>query len=136
MHRALGANFVAGSVVAANGTVPITKYIGRACNGLGVLNNAVTIKPAGTYSITGFVTMTDTAAGNVAIQLYENGVAIANTVASVAVAAIGDSFVLPIDYMIYKAPGCPCSVSLDSISIVVTEGGGTVTGGAINVKTV
>lgn len=92
------------------------------CN-LRLSGNAIECDGQGYYTIDGNVSVAPTAAGNVTVALFNNGVQIPGAIAYGAVSTAGNSTTLPLETTIRQ--GCCCD-SADNITVVLIEGAGTV----------
>ena len=92
------------------------------CN-LRLSGNAIECDGQGYYTIDGNVSVAPTAAGNVTVALFNNGVQIPGAIAYGAVSTAGNSVTLPLETTIRQ--GCCCD-SADNITVVLIEGAGTV----------
>lgn len=85
--------------------------------------NAIEISGEGYYEIDAMVSLAPTAAGNVTVALYENGVQIPGAIASGSVSTAGNALTLPLVATIRQ--GCRCD-SADNITCVLVAGASTV----------
>ena len=85
--------------------------------------NAIEISGEGYYIIDASVSVAPTAAGNVTVALFNNGVQVTGGVAYGSVGTAGDPTALPIVATIRE--GCCCE-GADSLTLVLLEGAGTV----------
>lgn len=109
--------------VALNGIISLGSVLRRfGCN-CRLSGNAIEVTGEGYYTIDTTVTATPTAAGNVTVALYSNGVQIPGTLVSGGVTTVGNSVTLPIVTTIRQ--GCCCD-SADNITCVLTEGPGII----------
>ena len=109
--------------VALNGIVSLGSVLRRfGCN-LRLNGNAIEISGEGYYTIDCDVTVVPTAAGNVTVALYSNGVQIPGAVAS-SVGTVGSPVTLPITTTVRQ--GCCCD-GATSITCVLLAGPGNVT---------
>lgn len=109
--------------VALNGIISLGSVLRRfGCN-CRLSGNAIEVTGEGYYTIDATVTATPTAAGNVTVALYSNGVQIPGTLVSGGVTTVGNSVTLPIVTTIRQ--GCCCD-SADNITCVLTEGPGVI----------
>lgn len=109
--------------VALNGIISLGSVLRRfGCN-CRLSGNAIEVTGEGYYTIDATVTATPTAAGNVTVALYSNGVQIPGTLVSGEVTTVGNSVTLPIVTTIRQ--GCCCD-SADNITCVLTEGPGVI----------
>ena len=109
--------------VALNGIISLGSVLRRfGCN-LRLSGNAIECVGEGYYVVDCNVTVAPTAAGDVTVALYDNGVQIPGAIASGTVAAAGDFITLPIETTIRQ--GCCCD-SAESITAVLLAGPGDV----------
>ena len=109
--------------VALNGIISLGSVLRRfGCN-LRLSGNAVECVGEGYYTISCNVSVAPTAAGDVAVALFDNGVQIPGAIAYGSVAAAGDLITLPIETTIRQ--GCCCD-SADSVTVVLLAGPGDV----------
>lgn len=85
--------------------------------------NAIEISGEGYYEIDAAVSLAPTAAGNVTVALYENGVQIPGAIAYGSVSTAGNSLTLPLTATIRQ--NCCCD-SADNITCVLVAGASTV----------
>ena len=110
--------------VAANSIINLGSVLRRyGCN-CRLNGNAIEIDGCGYYTVDAAVTLAPTAAGNVTIALFENGVRIAGATATGSVTTAGNSVTLPIITTLRQ--GCNCD-GASSITCVLIEGPSTVT---------
>ena len=84
----------------ANTNIPFTvAYNTNNNTAYDATNNIVNITKPGFYDVTANLVVTGVAAGNISAQLYANGVAIPEAVASGTSGAVTDVITLPIDDM-------------------------------------
>lgn len=106
--------------VTVGSTLPLGTTIRRfGCNLRLSGNTAIEVSGEGYYTISGTVTLTPDAIGNVAIAVQENGVTIPGTAVTGSVSTVGNSVTLPVEATIRK--GCNCS-GADQLTLVLTEG--------------
>ena len=109
--------------VALNGIISLGSVLRRfGCN-LRLSGNAIECTGEGYYTISCNVTVSPTAAGDVSVALFDNGVQIPGAIAAGTVAAAGDLITLPIETTIRQ--GCCCD-SAESITAVLLAGSGDV----------
>ena len=108
--------------VAAGGVLDLGTTIRRyGCN-CRLNGNAVELQGEGYYVVDGAVTVAPTAAGNVQVAVYVNGVPLTGVVATEAATA-GGAVTLPLVGTIRQ--GCCCDSS-DNVTLVLVSGAGTV----------
>ena len=113
-----------------NGILGLGNIIYRFGPNLCVNNNALSIMGAGYYSILASATILPTAAGQVTLELYRNGVPIPGASATVNATSttIPITIALPPTMIKVNYNGsCPCERIPESITIVATTGEGTAT---------
>ena len=109
--------------VALNGIIALGSVLRRfGCN-LRLNGNAIEISGEGYYTADCNVTVVPTAAGNVTVALYANGVQIPGAIAS-SVGAAGSPVTLPISTTVRQ--GCCCD-GATSITCALLAGPGNVT---------
>ena len=109
--------------VALNSIISLGSVLRRyGCN-LRLSGNAVEVSGEGYYKIDCNVSVAPTAAGNVTIAIYNNGVQIPGAIAYGAVSTAGNPITLPVETTIRQ--GCCCD-SADSLTVVLLAGAGTV----------
>lgn len=109
--------------VALDGVISLGSVLRRfGCN-LRLNGNAIEINGDGYYTLDCGVTVVPTAAGNVTVALYANGVQIPGAVSS-SVGAAGSPITLPITSTVRQ--GCCCD-GATSITCVLLAGPGNVT---------
>ena len=94
--------------------------------------NAIEIVGSGYYTIDCAVTVSPTAAGDVTVALYENGVQIPGAIATGTVAAADDFVTLPITTTIRQM----CCESADNITCILITGEGEVSNISLRVEKV
>lgn len=110
-------------VVALNSIITlgsVQRRFGCSCK---LSGNAIEISEPGYYLVDVIVTATPTAAGNVTVALYEDGVAVQGGTSTGSVTTVGNSTTIPIVATVRK--GC-CDVNASNLTIVLTEGAGVV----------
>lgn len=118
-------------VVAANSIIDIGSVIRRfGCN-LRLNGNAIEVEGAGYYTAECNVTLAPTAAGNVTVALYKNGVPLTGATATGSVSTAGNPITLPIQATIRE--GCACDGGT-SLTVVLVSGASTVSNVAVRVE--
>ena len=118
-------------VVAANSIIDLGSVIRRfGCN-LRLNGNAVEVDGAGYYTIDCNVTVAPTAAGNVQVAIYKNGVPLTGATATGSVSTAGNPVTLPIQTTIRE--GCNCDGGT-SLTVVLVAGASTVSNVALRVE--
>ena len=119
--------------VAVNSTISLGSTLRRfGCN-CRLNGNSVEIDGAGYYTISGTVTLAPTAAGNVSVGVYANGVPITGATVTGSVTTAGNAITLPIETTVRQ--GCNCD-GATQIALVLTVGASTVTGVSLRVEKV
>ena len=117
--------------VAVNGIIDLGSVIRRfGCN-LRLNGNAIEVSGDGYYKVDVNVTLAPTAAGNVTVAVYKNGVALTGATATGSVTTAGNFVTLPIQTTIKE--GCCCDGGT-ALSIVLIAGAGTVSNVAVRVE--
>ena len=109
--------------VAVNSIISLGSTQRRFGSNLRLSGNAIEVDGAGYYTIDCSVSVAPTAAGNITIALYNNGVQIPGAIAYGSVSTAGNPITLPINATIRQ--GCCCD-SADSITCVLLAGAGVV----------
>lgn len=104
-------NVIAGSTVSLGGVI---RRFGCNCQ---LNGNKIDVTGTGYYTVSGTVTLTPTAAGNITISVYEDGVQIPGALATGSVTTVGNSVTLPLETTIRR--GCCCS-DASSITLVAS----------------
>lgn len=119
--------------LAVGGTIPLGTVLRRfGCN-CRLSGNAVEIEGSGYYTISGTVTLTPNAIGNVSIEVLENTQTIAGTIVTGSVATVGNSVTLPFETTVRL--GCCCE-GASQLSLVLSEGASTVGSVSLRVEKV
>lgn len=114
-------------------TIPLGTVLRRfGCN-CRLSGNAVEIEGSGYYTISGTVTLTPNAIGNVSIEVLENTQTIAGATVTGSVATVGNSVTLPVETTVRL--GC-CCVGASQLSLVLTEGASTLESVSLRVEKV
>ena len=109
--------------VALNSIISLGSVLRRfGCN-CKLSGNAIELSGEGYYTIDATVTATPTAAGNVTVALFNNGVQIPGTLVTSSVTTTGNSTTIPIVTTIRQ--GCCCD-SADNITCVLIAGPGVI----------
>lgn len=117
--------------VAANSIIDLGSVIRRfGCN-LRLNGNAIEVEGAGYYTIDCNVTVAPTAAGNVQVAIYKNGVPLTGATATGSATAAGNPITLPIQTTIRE--GCNCDGGT-SLTLVLVAGASTVSNVALRVE--
>lgn len=119
--------------VAVNSAISLGTVIRRfGCN-CRLNGNAIEIDGAGYYTVSGTVTLQPTAAGNVSVGVYVDGVPVMGSTITGSVSTANDPVTLPIETTVRQ--GCNCD-GASQISLVLTEGASTVVGTSLRVEKV
>ena len=114
-----------------NGIIDLGSVIRRfGCN-LRLNGNAIEVDGAGYYTIDANVTIAPTAAGNVQVAIFKNGVQLTGATATGAVSTAGNPITLPIQTTIRE--GCNCDGGT-SLTLVLLAGAGTISNVAVRVE--
>ena len=117
--------------VAVNGIINLGSVIRRfGCN-LRLNGNAIEVNGEGYYKVDCNVTLSPTAAEDVTVAIYKNGVALTGATATGTVATAGDTLTLPIQTTIKEGCGCDGGTAL---TVVLLAGAGTVSNIAVRVE--
>ena len=100
------------------------------CN-LRLNGNAIEVSGDGYYKVDCNVTLAPTAAGNVTVAVYKNGVPLTGATATGSVTTAGNFITLPIQTTIKE--GCCCDGGT-ALSLVLVAGAGTVSNVAVRVE--
>ena len=95
--------------------------------------NGIELVGEGYYTVEAPITVAPTAEGNVTVALYNNGTPLTGAIASFTAIGAGDFVTLPIIATIRQ--GC-CCANADTLTLVLTEGTGSVTNVSIRVEKV
>lgn len=114
-------------IVTVDSVIPLGSVIRRFGCALALNGNTVTADEVGYYDVNASVTAEPTAAGTVAVTLYNNGVAVPGATASATAAAAGDpvnvSFESLVRVLCHGAPG--------ALTLVLSGAEATVTNVAV-----
>ena len=114
-----------------NGIIDLGSVIRRfGCN-LRLNGNAIEVEGAGYYTIDANVTIAPTAAGNVQVAIFKNGVQLTGAIATGSVSTAGNPITLPIQTTIRE--GCNCDGGT-SLTLVLLAGAGTISNVAVRVE--
>ena len=116
--------------VAENSIISLGSVLRRfGCN-CRLSGNAIEVEGEGYYKVDATVTAVPTAAGNVTVALYEDGVQIPGAIATESVTAVDSPVTLPIATTIRK--GCCCD-GASQITLVLEQGASEVTNVSLRV---
>lgn len=118
--------------VALNGVINPGTIIRRFGQNLNLSGNGIQISGTGYYEIEGNFTLAPTAAGEVTITAYLNGVEIPGAVATETAAAGGDFINLSILAIVRE--GCPCCDGLRTLTFVLSDTASSITNSSIVVE--
>ena len=117
--------------VASNSIIELGSVLRRfGCN-CRLNGNAIEVDGSGYYTADVNVTLAPTAAGNVTVALYRNGVQITGATATGSVTTAGNFVTLPIQTTIRE--GCCCDGG-SSLTLVLVSGASTVSNVAVRVE--
>jgi len=118
--------------VAVNGQINLGSVIRRfGCN-CHLNNNAINIAGTGYYDIDASFTLAPTAAGNVTITMYKDGVAVPGATATETATAASDIVNLSLASLVREY--CPCCDDSSNLTFVLTGTAASVTNVAIVVE--
>lgn len=115
--------------VVENGTVNLGSIIYRFGPNLSTNNGALIITGTGYYGVEISATILPSAAGQVTMELYQNGVPITGASASIEASSTTVPVTLTLPPTMVKinySGDCPCERLPETISLVLTTGAGTV----------
>ena len=118
--------------VALNGIINLGTVIRRFGPNIGLSGNAVQIDGAGYYDIEASITAAPTAAGNVTVTVYKDGIAIPGATASQATGTANNPVNISISSLVREY--CPCGDGLSNLTFVLTGTASSVTNVAVVVK--
>ena len=99
---------------------------------IGLAGNAIQIAGAGYYEINASLTAEATAAGEITVTVYKDGVPLQGATATETVAAVGDFVNLSISAIVREF--CSCCDGLTNLTFVLTGNDTTITNVAITVE--
>lgn len=99
---------------------------------IGLAGNAIQIAGAGYYEINASLTAEATAAGEITVTVYKDGVPLQGATATETVAAVGDFVNLSISAIVREF--CSCCDGLTNLTFVLTDNDTTITNVAITVE--
>lgn len=99
---------------------------------IGLAGNAIQIAGAGYYEINASLTAEATAAGEITVTVYKDGVPLQGATATETVAAVGDFVNLSISAIVREF--CSCCDGLTNLTFVLTGNDTTITNVAIAVE--
>jgi len=99
---------------------------------IGLAGNAIQIAGAGYYEINASLTAEATAAGEITVTVYKDGVPLQGATATETAAAVGDFVNLSISAIVREF--CSCCDGLTNLTLVLTGNDATITNVAITVE--
>ena len=99
---------------------------------VGLAGNAIQIAGAGYYEINASLTAEATAAGEITVTVYKDGVPLQGATATETAAAVGDFVNLSISAIVREF--CSCCDGLTNLTFVLTGNDATITNVAITVE--
>ena len=99
---------------------------------VGLAGNAIQIAGAGYYEINASLTAEATAAGEITVTVYKDGVPLQGATATETAAAVGDFVNLSISAIVREF--CSCCDGLSNLTFVLTDNDTTITNVAITVE--
>ena len=99
---------------------------------IGLAGNAIQIAGAGYYEINASLTAEATAAGEITVTVYKDGVPLQGATATETAAAVGDFVNLSISAIVREF--CSCCDGLSNLTFVLTDNDTTITNVAITVE--
>lgn len=99
---------------------------------IGLAGNAIQIAGAGYYEINASLTAEATAAGEITVTIYKDGVPLQGATATETAAAVGDFVNLSISAIVREF--CSCCDGLSNLTFVLTGNDATITNVAITVE--
>lgn len=109
--------------VLENGTINLGGVSRKYGNDVVLNSNTISIIGDRYYEIKANIVLTPAAEGNITVQMYDNGIAVAGAIATGSVATVGNTITLPIDYVIRRP--CKCA-NADNITFVLADGAATI----------
>ena len=118
--------------VAVNGTINLGNINRRFGNYLTLQGNAIQLAGPGYYDVNASITLEGTAAGDVTVTLYKDGIALPGATASASIAAQGDFVNLSLSAIVRKF--CPCADGIENLSFILSDTAATITNIAVIVE--
>ena len=118
--------------VLVNGIITPGTIIRRFGQNLGLSGNGIQISGPGYYKIEGSFTLAPTAAGEITVTAYLDGVEIPGVVATETAGTEGDFINLSVVGVIKE--GCPCCDGLKTLTFVLSDTAASVTNSSIVVE--
>ena len=118
--------------VAINGVINPGTIIRRFGPNLGLSGNAIQIDGAGYYDIEASITAAPTAAGNVTVTVFKDGVAIPGATATQSTTAANNPVNISISSLVREF--CPCCDGLSNLTFVLTGTAAAVSNVAIVIE--
>lgn len=104
--------------VAVNGVINLGTIARRFGQNLNLNGDRITVAGAGYYEVNASITVAPTAAGNVTVTMYKDGVPVQGASASETAAAANDLVNLSITSIVRE--NCPCCESISNLTFVLT----------------
>lgn len=104
--------------VAVNGVINLGTIARRFGQNLNLNGDGITVAGAGYYEVNASITVAPTAAGNVTVTMYKDGVPVQGASASETAAAANDLVNLSITSIVRE--NCPCCESISNLTFVLT----------------
>lgn len=104
--------------VAVNGVINLGTIARRFGQNLNLNGDGITVAGAGYYEVNASITVAPTAAGNVTVTMYKDGVPVQGASASETAAAANDLVNLSIISIVRE--NCPCCESISNLTFVLT----------------
>lgn len=104
--------------VAVNGIINLGTIARRFGQNLNLNGDGITVAGAGYYEVNASITVAPTAAGNVTVTMYKDGVPVQGASASETAAAANDLVNLSITSIVRE--NCPCCESISNLTFVLT----------------
>ena len=105
--------------VAVNGVINLGTIARRFGQNLNLNGDGITVAGAGYYEVNASITVAPTAAGNVTVTMYKDGVPVQGASASETAAAANDLVNLSITSIVRE--NCPCCESISNLTFVLTS---------------
>lgn len=104
--------------VAVSGIINLGTIARRFGQNLNLNGDGITVAGAGYYEVNASITVAPTAAGNVTVTMYKDGVPVQGASASETAAAANDLVNLSITSIVRE--NCPCCESISNLTFVLT----------------
>ena len=119
-------------IVQVDGIITPGTIVRRYGPNIGLAGNAIQIAGAGYYEINASLTAEATAAGEITVTVYKDGVPLQGATATETAAAVGDFVNLSISAIVREF--CSCCDGLTNLTFVLTGNDTTITNVAITVE--